>query len=57
MKFSKFLMVGAVGVCGVLASTQSFAQNEAVNADDILTPKAQEQVQKPSEPTLSLIHI
>lgn len=51
MKFSKFLMVGAVGVCGVLASTQSFAQNEAVNADDILTPKAQEQVQKSSEPT------
>lgn len=51
MKFSKFLMVGAVGVCGVLASTQSFAQNEAVNADDVLTPKAQEQVQKSSEPT------
>ncbi len=51
MKFSKFLMVGAVGVCGVLASAQAFAQNEAVNADDVLAPKAQEQVQKPSEPT------
>ena len=49
MKLSKFLIVGA---CGILMSTSALAQdNEAVNADDVLAPKATEQVQKQAEPT------